>query len=182
MAATKTTDVWAMRIDRMVTWDTGWATPGAVSVDLHGNRWLSGGYALHKRPTRTATMKVELRDDGFHIRPPVGYEWEPSDYVPGPEGAFRVVGSAGAAGPGARDTYGRRWAGGNGGSGGGGGGGGGRGDDPRPVPPPPETERLPGRATIREVPRLGTTEEDDRLLPKPAKAKPAEKFVRGERG
>ena len=183
MAATS--DVWESRIDRMRRGESGWAPPTAVSLDLAGQAWLSGGYALSPTRTKAATMRVEFRQDGFHITPPKGYKWEPRGDTPSPSGAYRVIGvgsrSVGSVGG---PTPRRRPP-----PGGGRGWGDGPGPDPRPIPPPPENEGAlpapPLRATVTEVPRqLSTTNEDDKLLPEPARPKKPAKaptFTRGER-
>jgi hypothetical protein len=154
------TNLWDNRLDRMRPGERGWVHPDAVSVDLSGQRWLSGGYALYSRKTKTATVRVEYKDDGFHVTPPKGQHWEPTQYVPGPEGAFRVVMPGAKAAPEPPPEAPRRRGPGGPGPGGPGGGDDG-GEPPRMPPPPPDAPAL--RATVTEV---------ERALPPPAESVP----------
>lgn len=52
--------------------ETGWTVPWAMWVDRQRRCWLNPGFLAESDPGGTVEMKVELRDDGYHVWPPRG--------------------------------------------------------------------------------------------------------------
>src|SRR5688500_4995453 len=49
--------------------------PWAMVVDSDRRCWLRANYTIHDRPGGTVAMKVERREDGFHVWVPDDWSW-----------------------------------------------------------------------------------------------------------
>ncbi|MEB3023446.1 MULTISPECIES: hypothetical protein [Mycolicibacter] len=47
-------------------------------VDLERRCWLNPDYPAGPSPFRTANMRIERRDDGYHVWAPPGATWRPA--------------------------------------------------------------------------------------------------------
>ena len=54
----------------------GYTVPWAMEVDYDRNCWLHPKHTLNQESRGTAEMRVELREDGYHVWAPSGYTWE----------------------------------------------------------------------------------------------------------
>lgn len=68
------------QIATMVVGDSGYTTPWAMWVDSDRLCWLHPRYDLHQQPGGTVKMRVERRSDGWHVWPPRGETWRPTDH------------------------------------------------------------------------------------------------------
>lgn len=64
-----------------------YTVPWAMRADLGGGLWLHPRYTVHDRPGGTASMRVELRGDGYHVWSVAGEEYAPgggigADFLP----------------------------------------------------------------------------------------------------
>ncbi len=62
-------------IDSMVTGEVGYTVPWGMWVDTDRNCWLHPKYTLHEHSGGTVQMRVELREDGYHVWAPPGKTW-----------------------------------------------------------------------------------------------------------
>lgn len=65
-------------LDSMLTGESAYTTPWGMWVDAERQCWLHPAYPAHKRPGGTVEMRVERRQDGYHVWPPRGYKYKPS--------------------------------------------------------------------------------------------------------
>ena len=56
---------------------TGYTVPWAMEVDAAEQCFLRSNFPLFNEPGGTATMKLELQGDGWHVWPPEGELWKP---------------------------------------------------------------------------------------------------------
>jgi hypothetical protein len=80
-------------IDQMALGDVGYTPPWGMWVDNDRNCWLHPKYSLAEQPQGTSEMRVELREDGYHVWAPTGKTWplvdkpgfassEDTEYIP----------------------------------------------------------------------------------------------------
>lgn len=62
-------------IGSMVTGEVGYTNPWAMWVDTERNCWLHPEHVLRSHPQGNVKMKVELREDGYHVWTPPGMTW-----------------------------------------------------------------------------------------------------------
>lgn len=84
----------ATTIDAMEVGDYGYTVPWAMWVDMNNHMWLNPRYPVGSKGG-TQNMRVERRSDGFHVWPPAGEEYIPTDepgyYGQGDSEWIRVV-------------------------------------------------------------------------------------------
>lgn len=73
--ATLPEDLEGNTVDSMVTGEVGYIVPWGMWADTDRNCWLHPKYALHKRSHGTVQMRVERREDGYHVWVPPGTTW-----------------------------------------------------------------------------------------------------------
>lgn len=82
-------------IDSMKVGESGYTTPWAMWVDLDSHMWLHPKYPVEPSIEGTVDMRVERRDDGFHVWPPADEKYTPvkEPHYAGEEGLewIRVV-------------------------------------------------------------------------------------------
>jgi hypothetical protein len=59
-----------------------YAVPWAMRSDDGGRMWLNPRYTAHDRPGGTASMRMELREDGYHVWPVPGEAYKPGTVNP----------------------------------------------------------------------------------------------------
>jgi hypothetical protein len=64
-------------IDSMVTGERGYTVPWAMWVDADRNCWLHPKYTIHADTCGTVQMRVELREDGYHVWLVPGEKYQP---------------------------------------------------------------------------------------------------------
>ena len=62
-------------IDRMALGKVGYTLPWGMWVDNDRNCWLHPKYPVDDQPQGTSQMRVELREDGYHVWAPAGKTW-----------------------------------------------------------------------------------------------------------
>lgn len=62
--------------------DVAYTTPWAMAVDEDMCCFLNGRYSAYKQPGGTVTLRVERREDGYHIFAPRGEKWSPTSGIP----------------------------------------------------------------------------------------------------
>jgi hypothetical protein len=62
----------------MAVGNAGWTVPWAMWVDQHNKCWLHPEYTIHATPGGTVQMRVEFRDDGYHVWLVEGQRYSPS--------------------------------------------------------------------------------------------------------
>jgi hypothetical protein len=70
----------AIREATVATMEPGrpyWTVPWAMLADEDGRLWLRPGYTAWDRPGGTARMRMELREDGYHVWPVPGETYTP---------------------------------------------------------------------------------------------------------
>ncbi|HVS78831.1 MAG TPA: hypothetical protein VHD84_00880 [Candidatus Saccharimonadales bacterium] len=68
----------------------GYTVPWAMQVGDDDLCWLRAHMPAYRRSGGTVKMKVELREDGWHVWPPEGETWRPWDWLnEEPRGAIR---------------------------------------------------------------------------------------------
>lgn len=75
-------------ISSLMTGEAGYVVPWGMWVDKNRQCWLHPEYRISDVPHGTASMRIELRPDGFHAWPPSDHAWsvqERAGYV-GSEG------------------------------------------------------------------------------------------------
>jgi hypothetical protein len=71
-----------------------YTVPWAMWADLDGSLWLHPDYGSTSQPQGTSSMRVEVRDDGYHVWPPRGEDYKPqaeAGYVGSPSRQFIPV-------------------------------------------------------------------------------------------
>lgn len=63
----------------MLTGESAYMVPWGMWVDNERHCWLHPGYTTHKRPGGTVEMRVELREDGYHVWPVRGHKYQPTE-------------------------------------------------------------------------------------------------------
>ena len=58
---------------------TCYTVPWGMWADRDELLWLHPDYAVTPRPAGTSTMRVELRDDGYHVWPVRGHGYTPQN-------------------------------------------------------------------------------------------------------
>jgi len=56
----------------------GWTVPWAICVDVGGQVWIRGDYAIHNEQSpshQTIQLRVERLHDGVAVTVPRGYKW-----------------------------------------------------------------------------------------------------------
>lgn len=66
----------AAAIDTMMTGEVAYTVPWAMWVDTQRRCWLHPKYTTHETPHGTVEMRIELRQDGYHVWPPAGATWD----------------------------------------------------------------------------------------------------------
>lgn len=64
-------------IGTMMTGDRRYVVPWAMWVDAERSCWLHPDYDTHDRCGGTVQMRVELREDGYHVWPVAGHGYRP---------------------------------------------------------------------------------------------------------
>jgi hypothetical protein len=59
-------------IETMGTGDVAYTAPWAMWVDTGRRCWLHPKYQVEGQPIGTATMRIKLRADGYHVWAPPG--------------------------------------------------------------------------------------------------------------
>jgi hypothetical protein len=77
--ATLPDDMEASTIETMMTGEIAYTTPWGMWVDSQRRCWLHPKYTASRHPGGTVSMRVEKRDDGYHVWPPRGEKYQPSD-------------------------------------------------------------------------------------------------------
>jgi hypothetical protein len=70
---------------RIITMDAGrpyYTVPWAMRADEDGGLWLAPDYTVWGRPGGTASMRIELREDGYHVWPVRREEYPPAGDAP----------------------------------------------------------------------------------------------------
>jgi hypothetical protein len=62
--------------------DERYTLPWGMWVDANMNCWLHPQYPAEHEPGGTVQMRVERREDGFHVWPPSGETYQPSACQP----------------------------------------------------------------------------------------------------
>ncbi len=57
-----------------------YTTPWAMWVDADMECWLHPHYTAQREPGGTVCMRVERREDGYHVFPPPGETYQPQDH------------------------------------------------------------------------------------------------------
>jgi hypothetical protein len=57
--------------------DTAYTAPWAMWVDTERNCWLHPKYKVMPAPRGSVRMRIELREDGYHIWAPPAERWSP---------------------------------------------------------------------------------------------------------
>ena len=70
-------------INQMDLGAAGYTVPWAMEVDNDRNCWLHPKYPVDDQPHGTAEMRVELREDGYHVWAPLDYTWDLRDVLKG---------------------------------------------------------------------------------------------------
>jgi hypothetical protein len=65
-------------VESMMTGESAFTVPWAMWVDRDRRCWLHPGYRVSSQPGGTVRMLVERRDDGYHVFPPFGERYKPS--------------------------------------------------------------------------------------------------------
>jgi len=66
-----------LTIDSIVVGDSGFIVPWGMWVDTQRHCWLHPKYPIHTSACGTTRMRIELRQDGFHVWPPEDETWQP---------------------------------------------------------------------------------------------------------
>lgn len=61
----------------MAVGEIAYTTPWGMWVDAERRCWLHPGYPAQHFPSGTVSMRIERRDDGWHVWPPKGETWTP---------------------------------------------------------------------------------------------------------
>jgi hypothetical protein len=64
-------------VDSMVTGQVAYMVPWGMWVDSERHCWLHPKYPIRTQPGGTAAMRIELREDGFHVWP-TAHRYSPS--------------------------------------------------------------------------------------------------------
>jgi hypothetical protein len=67
----------ANSIRTMMIGEDGYTYPWAMWADSDRRLWLYPDYPVHSTPAGTLRMRVELREDGWHVWPPEGKAYAP---------------------------------------------------------------------------------------------------------
>ena len=76
--ATLPEDLEESTIDSMTTGETAYTLPWGMWVDSDRNCWLHPKYSITPQVLGTSSMRIELREDGYHVWPPPGETWSPT--------------------------------------------------------------------------------------------------------
>lgn len=68
----------AKTADTLKVGESGYMVPWAAWVDTNSRMWLSPKHRVGPQKG-TSTMRVERRSDGFHVWPPPGAEYTPTE-------------------------------------------------------------------------------------------------------
>ncbi len=67
------------KISDMIVGESAYTVKWGMWVD-HGRRcWLHPDYTVQASPFGTANMRIELRENGYHVWAPPGATWEPRE-------------------------------------------------------------------------------------------------------
>ena len=59
---------------------TGFTVTWAMAIDEHGYCWLRSNFPAYYFQGGTVCMKIELREDGWHVWSPPGAIWKVPEY------------------------------------------------------------------------------------------------------
>lgn len=62
--------------------DVAYTMPWGMTVNEDMQRFLNGRYHAHKSAGGTVSMRVEKREDGYHVFAPRGEKWSPTSDIP----------------------------------------------------------------------------------------------------
>lgn len=72
-------DVEEYTLSSMNTGDVAWTLPWGMWVDRARRCWLHPSYPAESQPGGTVQMRVELREDGYHVWLPADQRYSPQD-------------------------------------------------------------------------------------------------------
>ena len=64
-------------IDSMTTGQSAYTLPWGMWVDTERHCWLHPKYPISDKPHGTREMRIELKEDGYHVWTPPGETWSP---------------------------------------------------------------------------------------------------------
>jgi hypothetical protein len=73
--ATLPEDLEGATVDSMMTGQAAYMVPWGMWVDRDRHCWLHPKYTISSHLGGTFEMRIELREDGYHVWPPQGETW-----------------------------------------------------------------------------------------------------------
>jgi hypothetical protein len=65
-------------VDSMTTGQVAYTVPWGMWVDSARHCWLHPRYPIYNHPGGASQIRIELKEDGYHVWAPRGTTWSPS--------------------------------------------------------------------------------------------------------